>query len=302
MGLCRALGTWLAQSWRERVDHALRIRPPLSRAIDFMRKWESDDAWIRGNFQGEVLGWVMMTAFLILATAGSSTLAMATGKWASVLRLLRTVDALGDVTTYLGKAVRLPGKAAAVLRRKLGKGASEAAELADEVLELEGDAARAASHAEGKADSAQATKHAHEGTTASEIPQVFRRAKKIKSVGAVSLKRLRRVLGKAGAQPGKYFLVKATKAEIDTLGDAASAVYGWVTRDGAGKVAMHASGRSIITFTPKGLSSLEDAVKSFGHETKHLKDFAAGLATSSEAMAEEAGEKLWLVVQGLLDQ
>jgi hypothetical protein len=271
-------------------------------ADDFMRQWQSDDAWTRGNFQGEVLGWVMMTALLILATAGSSSLAVATGKWASVLRALRTVDALGDITTYVGQAARLPGKATAVLRRKLGKGASEAAELADEALEAEGDAARAISHAEGAGDGAQATKHTNEGATANEIQQVFRRAKKIKSVGAVSLKRLRLVLGKAGVKPGKYFLVKATKAELDALGDIASDVYGWVTRDGAGKVAKHASGRPIITFTPKGLSSLEDAVKTFGHETKHLRDFASGVATSGEEMAEEAGEKLWLVVQGLLDQ
>jgi hypothetical protein len=122
-------------------------------ADDFMRQWESDDAWTRGNFQGEVLGWVMMTALLILATAGSSSLAVATGKWASVLRALRTVDALGDITTYVGQAARLPGKATAVLRRKLDKGASEAAELADEVLEAEGDAARTASHAEEKGNS-----------------------------------------------------------------------------------------------------------------------------------------------------
>jgi hypothetical protein len=105
------------------------------------------------------------------------------------------------------------------------------------------------------------------------------------------------VLGQAGATPGKYTLVKATKKELQALGDEASGVYGWVVRDGAGTVSIDARGRPVVVFTPRGLSSLEEAVKTFGHEEKHLKDFAAGMTTSSEALAEEAGEKLWMVVQ-----
>ncbi|HEX4423331.1 MAG TPA: hypothetical protein VH165_35720 [Kofleriaceae bacterium] len=38
-------------------------------------------------------------------------------------------------------------------------------------------------------------------------------------------------------------------------------------------------------------------MKSFGHEAKHIKDFSAGMATSSEALAEQAGEELWELVQ-----
>jgi hypothetical protein len=52
-----------------------------------------------------------------------------------VLRVLRTVDALGDITTYAGKAARLPGKAAALIRRRVGKGAAGAAEAAEEGVE-----------------------------------------------------------------------------------------------------------------------------------------------------------------------
>jgi hypothetical protein len=74
-------------------------------------------------------------------------------------------------------------------------------------------------------------------------------------------------------------------------------VFGWVARDGAGKVLTDLRGKPILTFTPRGLSSLEQAVKTFGHEAKHLKDFAAGVTTSSEALAEEAGDKLWAVVE-----
>ena len=100
--------------------------------------------------------------------------------------------------------------------------------------------------------------------------------------------------------PSGYHLRKATKAELDALkamGTEPSQVYAWVSRDGAGALALDARGRPVITFTSTGLSSLEEAVKSFGHEAKHIKDFAAGMSTSSEALAEKAGEELWELVQ-----
>jgi hypothetical protein len=106
-------------------------------AADFMSKWDSDDAWLRGQFQGEVLGWVMMTALLMLATAGASSLAAATGTWASILRALAAVDALGDVMAYVGAAARLPGTAVAVLQRRFGKVASTAAEVGGDLSDAE---------------------------------------------------------------------------------------------------------------------------------------------------------------------
>ncbi|MFY0575777.1 hypothetical protein ACN28S_16720 [Cystobacter fuscus] len=45
---------------------------------------------------------------------------------------------------------------------------------------------------------------------------------------------------------------------------------------------------------------LEDAIKSFGHEAKHIKDFAAGMVTSSEALVERTGEELWALVKKTL--
>jgi hypothetical protein len=121
--------------WVEKLKAAWGQRGEM--AADFMAKWESEDAWTRGNFQGEVLGWVMMTALLIIATAGEAAAAMATGKWATVLRVLRAADALGDVTTYVGKAARLPGKAVSTLRRRFGKGARSGADkAAEEVVDV----------------------------------------------------------------------------------------------------------------------------------------------------------------------
>jgi hypothetical protein len=100
--------------------------------------------------------------------------------------------------------------------------------------------------------------------------------------------------------PSGYHLRKATKADLDALragGTEPSTVYAWVSRDGNGALVLDARGRPVMTFTDKGLSSLEEAVKSFGHEAKHIKDFAAGMTTSSEALAEKAGEELWELVQ-----
>lgn len=100
--------------------------------------------------------------------------------------------------------------------------------------------------------------------------------------------------------PSGYHLRKASKIDLDALraaGTDPSSVYAWVSRDGSNVIATDARGRPVITFTEKGLSSLEEAVKSFGHEAKHIKDFSAGMATSSEALAEQAGEELWELVQ-----
>ena len=123
----------MLMGWVEKLKLAWAQRGDI--AADFMAKWESDDAWTRGNFQGEVLGWVMMTALLILATAGEAAVAMATGRWATVLRVLRTADALGDVTAYVAKATHLPREAVAVLRTRFGKGAEEGTEVAGDAGE-----------------------------------------------------------------------------------------------------------------------------------------------------------------------
>jgi len=78
-------------------------------------------------------------------------------------------------------------------------------------------------------------------------------------------------------------------------------VWAWVGRDGSGNVIADWRGRPVITFTSKGLASLEDAVKSFGHEVQHLKDFVAGRGTT-EMGAEKAGIELWeLVKKRVLD-
>jgi hypothetical protein len=147
--------TAMLKGWVQKLQAAWAGRAQI--AADFMSKWDSDDAWLRGQFQGEVLGWVMMTALLMLATAGASSLAAATGTWASILRALAAVDALGDVMAYVGAAARLPGTAVAVLQRRFGKVAGAAAEVGGDLSDAER-AARAATHAGDEAVS-DAAKH-----------------------------------------------------------------------------------------------------------------------------------------------
>ncbi len=135
------------------------------------------------------------------------------------------------------------------------------------------------------------------------MEEVFRRGGKISRIKSVSIKRLKNVLGRAGVGTSNYNLRKATKADIEgliKLGDDPKYIFGWVVPDGAGKVKKDSKGRPIIFFTQNGLSSLEEAVKTFGHEAKHLEDFARGQLVSSEALAELAGEKLWLLVSETL--
>jgi hypothetical protein len=84
-------------------------------ARDFMEKWEARDAWDRGNFQGEVLGWVMMTVLLIIVTAGGATeaaIAQISGKWANIIKLLKLAQKAGDFGTYAKALTGTASKAA----------------------------------------------------------------------------------------------------------------------------------------------------------------------------------------------
>ncbi len=229
-------------------------------AKDFQDKWFATDPWDAGFFQGRVLGYVIMEIIMLVASGGILTALKWGGKFAKIGSLIAKLPRVAKLI----EAVK-----GSKITTKIGKLSSKAAKLEKRIP--------------GK-----------------KLLLVFRRAKKVKKLGAVSLKRLRNILGRAGVSPRPYKLQKVAKAELKALREAGADVdniYGWVARDGAGNIITDLRGRPIINFTPKGLSSLEEAVKTFGHEVKHIKDFAAGLKTSSEALAELAGEQLWLVVK-----
>jgi uncharacterized Zn-binding protein involved in type VI secretion len=128
---------------------------------------------------------------------------------------------------------------------------------------------------------------------------VFRRGAKSAAGKSVSLRQLRMKLGRAGVDTSGYAFRKATAEEIKEAGKRA---YGWVNVDGAGRVFSDAKGRPIINFTDKGLSSLEEGVKTFGHEASHIKDYVAGIKLAREDVAEKAAENLWEKVSGALER
>ncbi len=78
----------------------------------------------------------MMTALIVIVTAGEAALPMIAGRWANIVRILKAVDALGDVTTYAAKAGKLPGKAYDHVRGKLGKGAEAAGDGGQEAASV----------------------------------------------------------------------------------------------------------------------------------------------------------------------
>ena len=127
----------MASGWVEKMKAVWEHRGEI--ADEFLKKWNAENAWDRGQFQGEVLGWVTMTVLLILVTMGEDAPAALAGiavRWPQLIKLLKTVDTLGDVTTYLGaaaKAAKLPGKAAKYVGGKFGRAARDAEHVAGDV-------------------------------------------------------------------------------------------------------------------------------------------------------------------------
>jgi nucleoid-associated protein YgaU len=121
---------------------------------EFLKKWNAESMWDRGLFQGEVLGWVMMTVLLILVTMGEDAPAAMGGiaaRWPQLIKLLKTVDTLGDVTTYLGaaaKAAKLPAKAIGFVAGKVGKAERVAEHVVEDVGKDAGRLGREAGDAE----------------------------------------------------------------------------------------------------------------------------------------------------------
>ena len=128
-------------------------------ADEFLKKWNAENAWDRGLFQGEVLGWVTMTVLLVLVTMGEDAPAAVAGiatRWPQLIKLLKTVDTLGDVTTYLGaatKVTKLPAKATRFVASKFGKAERAAEHLGDTASHAAKDADAAVEHAASHAGS-----------------------------------------------------------------------------------------------------------------------------------------------------
>lgn len=136
----------MASAWVEKMKAVWEHRGEL--ADEFLKKWNAEVAWDRGLFHGEVLGWVIMTVLLILITMGEDAPAALGGiavRWPQLIKLLTTVDALGDVATYLGaaaKVTKLPARAIAAVRRDAAKAERAAAKAANSGAEAEQELAK----------------------------------------------------------------------------------------------------------------------------------------------------------------
>jgi len=148
----------MLMGWVDKMKLAWEHRGEI--ADELLKKWNADNPWDRGLFQGDVLGWVMMTVLLILVTMGEDAPAALGGiamRWPQLVKLLKAVDTLGDVTTYLGaaaKAVQVPGKAIRFVAGKLGKAERAAEHVAEDVGK---DVGRAGKKAEDAAEQAADT-------------------------------------------------------------------------------------------------------------------------------------------------
>jgi RHS repeat-associated protein len=109
--------------------------------------------------------------------------------------------------------------------------------------------------------------------------------------GLVSIKQLRIKLGKAGMSVSDVNVRLATPEE---MANGPSHAMGWTSTDGYNQTILDAESRATILLTPRGLSSMEQAVTTVGHELSHIRDSNAGVMTAREFEADQAGYEFWL--------
>jgi hypothetical protein len=143
-----------AQSIGEKLVDLFRKAPALLQQAGawFVGKWTQEDDFDRGEFHGEVIGYIVLQVLLAIVTAGESVALQATGRFATFIKVIRGLDAAGDILTVArgaARAANLPAKAASRLRNAAG-GAGDAAETAADAAETAANAAGDATrHARG---------------------------------------------------------------------------------------------------------------------------------------------------------
>jgi Domain of unknown function (DUF4157) len=131
----------MLMTWVDKMQSAWEHRGQIT--DEFLKRWNAPSGWDRGRFHGEVLGWVMMTILIIVVTAGAGAAANAgslAARFPQIVKLLKTVDAVGDVTAYLGGAIqgikatrKLPEAASDLVKGKLSQANHSAAATRDTV-------------------------------------------------------------------------------------------------------------------------------------------------------------------------
>lgn len=69
---------------------------------ELARRWNEGSSYEQGHFRGEVVGYVLAQIAILVVTSGESAVAQAGGKWATVVKALRTLNAMGDITEWAG--------------------------------------------------------------------------------------------------------------------------------------------------------------------------------------------------------
>ena len=130
----------------------------------FVRNWTQDDDFDRGEFQGEVIGYILAQVLLAIVTMGESVALQATGRFASFIKVVRALDVSADILTYArgaARVARLPADALARLR-KAARGAGDAGDAAGDVRRQAGGAASegtaTAAHARDEASAPETTR------------------------------------------------------------------------------------------------------------------------------------------------
>jgi hypothetical protein len=160
-----------AQSIGKKLVDLFDKAPDLLRQVGawFVGKWTEKDDFARGEFHGEVIGYVVLQVLLAIVTAGESAALQATGRFATFIKVIRGLDAAGDILTVArgaARAVRLPFEAASRLRKSAGR-AGKAAETAAEAAETAAEAAETAADVAGDATRrARSADHAPSGREA----------------------------------------------------------------------------------------------------------------------------------------
>ena len=136
------------------------------------------------------------------------------------------------------------------------------------------------------------------GEAADEVSGALRTGRRIPGAGReISLKYLKARLGRAGLAKG-YEIAEMPLREWRKLERSMGRhVFGRApaTLDPRSQIVhlvRSAGGLPIIEITPRGLSSLEEAVKTVGHEIRHIQDIMAG-CERGEAAARLAEEPFW---------
>ncbi len=76
---------------------------------DFQTRWEQPGSYARGNFRGEVLGYVATQIAIIIISGGAAAEGVAfaaLSRWGKVVRVIQGLDAAGDILAWAGAAGR----------------------------------------------------------------------------------------------------------------------------------------------------------------------------------------------------